>query len=172
MEENHSSLWRLRLWLLLWSGRLYRQSWRTSASGVFDEFFNILSKNAVVIMPHLLFIVFWAVNKSWGYRFLCTLWGGEVVNGTVKLSVCAYRPWIRDSRIFPAGDSKIAAIGYSFPSGHTTIAASTYGTTAVWQRKKRLWLAIGCCVMILLTGFSRNFLGTTIVCQYAVVQLC
>ena len=138
---------------------LFLQDIREATNGVFDEFFNMLSKIAVEIMPLLPFVIFWAVDKSWGYRFLATFWGVEVLNGTVKLSICAYRPWIRDSRVLPAGDSKVAATGSSFPSGHTSSATSTYGTTAVWQRKKRLWLAIVCCVLILLTGFSRNFLG-------------
>ena len=137
----------------------FLQGIREATNGAFDEFFNMISKIAVDIMPILPLMIFWAVDKSWGYRFLGTIWGGEVVNGAVKLSVCAYRPWIRDSRIVPAGDSKVAATGYSFPSGHTMCATAMYGTTAVWQRKKRKWLAIGCGVMILLTGFSRNFLG-------------
>lgn len=75
------------------------------------------------------------------------------MNGAVKLSVCAYRPWIRDSRIVPAGDSKVAATGYSFPSGHTMCATAMYGTTAVWQRKKRKWLAIRTCLHKALKDF-------------------
>ena len=130
-----------------------------ATGGVFDEFFNALSKFAVDIMPFLPFVIFWAVSKKWGYRYITT-WGiGELVNGLIKLTVCAYRPWIRSELIEPAGDSKVAATGYSFPSGHTMVATVTYGTTAVWQKDKRRWLSIVCCVLILLTGFSRNFLG-------------
>ena len=138
---------------------LMLQNLREATNGALDEFFNMISKIAVDIMPLLPFLIFWAVDKGWGYRFLATIWGGEVVNGAVKLTVCAYRPWIRDARILPAGDSKAAATGYSFPSGHTMCATAAYGTTAVWQYKKRRLLAIGCGVMILLTAFSRNFLG-------------
>ena len=110
-------------------------------------------------MPFLPFVVFWCVDKKWGYRFITT-WGvGEVVNGLIKLTVCAYRPWIRSDLIEPAGDSKVAATGYSFPSGHTMAATVTYGTAFVWQKGKRRWLAVLCGILILLTGFSRNFLG-------------
>ncbi|MBR1444703.1 MAG: phosphatase PAP2 family protein, partial [Firmicutes bacterium] len=123
------------------------------------EYFNAISKIAVDIMPILPYLIFWAVSKKWGYRFLGALWGGEIINGILKLTVCAYRPWIRDARIEPAGDSKVAATGYSFPSGHTMCATATYGTTAVWQYKKRNWLAVLSVILILLTGFSRNFLG-------------
>ncbi|SFC99642.1 phosphatase PAP2 family protein [Butyrivibrio sp. YAB3001] len=138
---------------------LWLQEIRNATGGIFDEVFNGLSKFAVDVMPFLPFIIFWCVDKKWGYRFLMTLGIGEVVNGIIKLTVCAYRPWIRSDLIEPAGDSKTAATGYSFPSGHTMSATCTYGTTFAWQRKKRTWLAVVCAVLIALTGFSRNFLG-------------
>ncbi|MBR1737442.1 MAG: phosphatase PAP2 family protein [Firmicutes bacterium] len=138
---------------------LFLQELRNATGGIFDELFNVISKIAVDIMPILPYLIFWAIDKNWGYRFFSVLWGGELVNGTIKLTACAYRPWIRDVRIEPAGDSKIAATGYSFPSGHTMCATAMYGTTSVWQYKKRRPLAILCMIMILLTGFSRNFLG-------------
>lgn len=138
---------------------LFLQNLRVASGGVFDEFFNSISKFAVDIMPFLPFIIFWCVSRKWGYRYLVTLGIGELVNGIIKLTVCAYRPWIRSELIEPAGDSKVAATGYSFPSGHTMSATCTYGTTAAWQRRKRTWLAVLCGVLIALTGFSRNFLG-------------
>ncbi|MCR4739543.1 MAG: phosphatase PAP2 family protein [Lachnospiraceae bacterium] len=138
---------------------LWLQDLRNATGGMFDEFFNSLSKFAVDIMPFLPFVVFWCVDKKWGYRFITT-WGiGELINGIIKLTVCAYRPWIRSDLIEPAGDSKVAATGYSFPSGHTMVATATYGTVLVWQKDKRKWLSILCGVLILLTAFSRNFLG-------------
>ena len=138
---------------------LWLQDLRNATGGMFDEFFNSLSKFAVDIMPFLPFIVFWCADKKWGYRFITT-WGiGELLNGIIKLTVCAYRPWIRSELIEPAGDSKVAATGYSFPSGHTMVATATYGTVLVWQKDKRKWLSVLCGVLILLTAFSRNFLG-------------
>ena len=138
---------------------LFLQNLREATGGFFDEFFNALSKFAVDIMPFLPYVVFWCVNKKWGYRFLATTWLGEILNGVIKLTVCAYRPWIRSAEINPAGDSKTAATGYSFPSGHTLVGTIQYGTTAVWQWSKRKWLAITCLVLLVLTAFSRNFLG-------------
>ena len=138
---------------------LFLQNLRESTGGVFDEFFNALSKFAVDILPYLPFVVYWCVNKKLGYRFMVTAWIGEVLNGVIKLTVCAYRPWIRSDSIVPAGDSKVAATGYSFPSGHSLCAAMYYGSAAVWQWNKRRWISILCGVLILLTGFSRNFLG-------------
>lgn len=138
---------------------LWLQEIRNATGGIFDELFNNISKFAVDIMPFLPFIIFWCVDKKWGYRFIATLGVGEVINGILKLTVCAYRPWIRSDLIEPAGDSKVAATGYSFPSGHTLSATCTYGTVFAWQRKKQSWIAVICAIMIVLTGFSRNFLG-------------
>ena len=138
---------------------LMLQDLRNATGGIFDEFFNAISKFAVDILPFLPFVIFWGVDKKWGYYFLTTHWVGELINGVIKLTVCAYRPWIRSDLIEPAGDSKTAATGYSFPSGHTRTATTVYGSIFVWQKDKRRWLAVLCIVLIALTGFSRNFLG-------------
>jgi len=138
---------------------LWLQDLRNATGGIFNEVFNGLSKFAVDIMPFLPYLIFWGLSRTWGYRFILTHSLGELVNGVVKLTVCAYRPWIRSDKIIPAGDSKTAATGYSFPSGHSQSAATTYGCTvaATWNRKR--WVAVMCIVLIALTGFSRNFLG-------------
>lgn len=138
---------------------LWLQEIRNATGGMFDEFFNALSKFAVDVLPFLPFVIFWGVDKAWGYFFLTVDWAGELVNGLIKLTVCAYRPWIRSDLIEPAGDSKTAATGYSFPSGHTTKATTIYGSIFVWQKDKNRWIAVTAAVLIALTGFSRNFLG-------------
>lgn len=138
---------------------LWLQDLRAATGGIFNEFFNGLSKVAVDIMPLLPYLIFWAVSRKWGYRFMLTRWLGEVVNGILKLTVCAYRPWVRSDAIEPAGDAKVAATGYSFPSGHTMCATTMYGTVAASQHKKKRWLVVLSVILIALTGFSRNFLG-------------
>lgn len=138
---------------------LFLQDLRNATGGVFNEFFNSMSKVAVDLLLLLPFVIFWGVSKKWGYRFILTMYITDLVNGVIKLTVCAYRPWIRSDLIEPAGDSKVAATGYSFPSGHTICATTGYGTVIAWQHKKRRWLAVLCGVAIALTGFSRNFLG-------------
>ena len=77
----------------------------------------------------------------------------------MKLTFCVYRPWIRDPRIIPAGDSIKTATGYSFPSGHVMNAAPTLGGLAVLSRKKYIWFSWLCGIGILLTAISRNYLG-------------
>ena len=81
---------------------LFLQDLRNATGGVFNEFFNAVSKVAVDVMPFLAFVVFWCVSRKWGYRYLLTLGIGELLNGIIKLTVCAYRPWIRSELIEPA----------------------------------------------------------------------
>ena len=138
---------------------LFLQNLREASGDIFNEFFNAITKITVDVMPFMPFVILWCVNTKWGYRALITYWFCDSVNAVIKLTACVYRPWIRDARIEPAGDAKVAATGYSFPSGHSTVATATYGTIFAWQRKKRTWVAVLCGVLIALTMFSRNFLG-------------
>lgn len=80
----------------------------------------------------------------------------------IKLTACIYRPWDRSpERIFPAGNSKATATGYSFPSGHTTTCAPLAGGMALttWRHKRTRWCSALFVLFILLTAFSRNYLG-------------
>ena len=84
--------------------------------------------------------------------------GNRLVNGMLKVTVCAYRPWIRDARIVPYGDSITTATGYSFPSGHTMNAATVFGGGAVRRDIPRV-LRVVLGLLVLLVAFSRNYLG-------------
>ncbi len=68
---------------------LWLQELRNATGGMFDEFFNALSKFAVDILPFLPLVVFWGVDKKWGYRFLASYGLGEIIIGLIKLTVCA-----------------------------------------------------------------------------------
>ena len=80
------------------------------------------------------------------------------MNEFVKLLVCCYRPWIRDPRVVPAAEGVSGASGYSFPSGHTTRSSALFGSLAYMFRKHRVVL-VACVAVVVLVGFSRNFLG-------------
>ena len=138
---------------------LWLQQLREMTGGVFDEFFNSLSKLAVDIIIYLPYVILWCVSLSWGYRLLSSYWTMEVTNSLIKMTVCAYRPWIRSDLIEPAGDSKVAATGYSFPSGHTAVSTTIYGSVFEHTKNSKKWLATLCIVVLALTAFSRNFLG-------------
>ena len=103
-------------------------------------------------------ILYWCIHKEMG-SFLMMGWGmNRLVNGVLKITVCAYRPWIRDARIVPYGDSMTTATGYSFPSGHTMNASTLFGGVAVRKDFPRA-LRITSFIAVLLVGFSRLFLG-------------
>lgn len=138
---------------------LFLQNLRVMSGGAFDEILNAISKIALDVAIYLPFVIYWCVDKKWGNMFLKVFSGSAFFNDAIKLQFCIYRPWIRSNLIEPAGDSKVAATGYSFPSGHTQYATATYGLAGIWQWGKRKWLSILCFAFLLLTMFSRNFLG-------------
>ena len=112
------------------------------------------TNTAIVIMA----LLYWCVSKDFGTYFLMGWSGNRLVNGMLKVTVCAYRPWIRDARVLPYGDSITTATGYSFPSGHTMNAATLYGGGAVRRDIPRV-LRIVLGLLVLFVGFSRNYLG-------------
>ena len=109
---------------------------------------------AIVFMA----VIYWCVSRDFGSYLLMGWSGNRLVNGLLKVSVCAYRPWIRDARIIPYGDSITTATGYSFPSGHTMNASTVYGGGAVRRDVPRaLRVVLG--LLVLLVAFSRIYLG-------------
>ena len=124
----------------------------------FMEWVSMFSTTYLILIPVFLY---WFWDKRKGLYTLVSYYLCMVVTPLVKLTVCAYRPWIRDARILPAGDAITTATGYSFPSGHTTTCGPLAGGMAVtaWQEKKTRWLSPVLALWVLLTGFSRNYLG-------------
>ena len=109
---------------------------------------------ALVIMA----IFYWCISKEYGTYMMMGWSGNRLLNGMLKITACAYRPWIRDARIVPYGNSITTATGYSFPSGHTMNAATLFGGAVVRKDLPRV-LRVMSCVIMILVGFSRNFLG-------------
>ena len=103
-------------------------------------------------------VIYWCVSKDVGTYLLMGWSGNRILNGALKVTVCAYRPWIRDARILPYGDSINTATGYSFPSGHTMNASTVYGGGAVRKDLPGI-LRIFLGVMVALVAFSRIYLG-------------
>ena len=102
--------------------------------------------------------IYWCVSKNFGNYLLMGWSSNRIVNGLLKVSVCAYRPWIRDARIIPDGEAMGAATGYSFPSGHSMNAASLYGGGAIRKDLPRI-LRFLLFLIAVLIAFSRNYLG-------------
>ena len=103
-------------------------------------------------------IIYWCVSKEYGRYFLMGWTGCRVVNGLLKVTACAYRPWIRDARIIPHTEAMETATGYSFPSGHSTNAGALYGGGAIRKELPGI-LRVTLGLMAVLIAVSRNFLG-------------
>ncbi len=102
-------------------------------------------------------LVFWCINKVWGYRFMIIGLCGSVLNQLLKAIFLIPRPWVLDPSFTIVEAAREAADGYSFPSGHTQSAATVFGTLAAWIG--RIWVTVICLLLILAVGFSRMYLG-------------
>ena len=124
----------------------------------FMEFISMFATTYLILIP---IFVYWFWDKRKGLYTLTSYYFCMFLTPIIKLTACIYRPWIRDSRIMPAGDSIRTATGYSFPSGHTTTAGPLAGGMAVatWENRRTRWMSFLFVAFILLTGFSRNYLG-------------
>lgn len=138
---------------------LMLQRFRERFNNVLTPFMELVSIFAISFLILIPAFIYWCRDKRIGLYILSSYALSSVLAVVIKLTACIYRPWIRDSRIIPAENAVRSATGYSFPSGHTTNAASIYGCLAIKSTKKPRWLSFICMFMILLTAFSRNYLG-------------
>ena len=139
---------------------LLLQDFRNATGDFLTPFFEGVS--ALAISPAIIILCalfYWMIDKRSGMWFFFGYSAIQFVNGIIKLSCCIYRPWIYCPDLKPAGDAIKTALGYSFPSGHSSSAAAIYGTPmfGLWRRYRWASILLGC--MILLTMFSRNYLG-------------
>lgn len=137
------------------------QDFRNSIQDGLTPFMEFVSKFATDYLILIPIFCYWFISKRNGLYTLVSYYISMVLTPVIKLTACIYRPWIRDSRILPAGDSIRTATGYSFPSGHTSSAGPLAGGMAMtaWEQKKTRWMSFIFVLFILLTGFSRNYLG-------------
>ena len=138
---------------------LFLQNFRNGINNALTPFMEMISLFAITYLIIVPALVYWCVDKRSGLYTMTSYTLSVAVNAVVKLTACVYRPWIRDSRVLPAGDAITTATGYSFPSGHTTTAAPIYGGLAVSTWKTMRWVSVFCIACVLVTGFSRNYLG-------------
>ena len=135
------------------------QDFRNGAGGFLAEFLKKMTFfgeiNTLLVM---LAVIYWCVHKELGEYLLMGWSGNRMLNGALKVTACAYRPWIRDPQIVPYGDAKTTATGYSFPSGHTMNASTIFGGPALRKRCPK-GLRVLLLVLVALVAFSRIYLG-------------
>lgn len=107
--------------------------------------------------PVIMGAIFWGIDKKLGYDLLFTITSTNLSCCVIKAGAQIQRPWFRDSRLHVAEAAAHSASGYSFPSGHTSYAMSCYGALSI--RIRKMWFRILMLFMIVLTMFSRLFLG-------------
>lgn len=140
---------------------LLLQNFREATGNVLSPLMNAVSKLAVSPVPIMMAcFVYWALDRRAGRRIIGGAAFALFLNGLLKLTFCVYRPWVRDARVLPYGDSKSGATGYSFPSGHSTKATTYFGGIAIWlRRSERRLIGVALWVLAALVIFSRNYLG-------------
>ncbi|MCQ2379921.1 MAG: phosphatase PAP2 family protein [Victivallaceae bacterium] len=136
---------------------LWWQEIRLAAGEALSDFLSVFTDLGPRYSGHLVFFIFWSINKECGVSALFSFAIAPVFNGLAKSIACAYRPWIRDPNIVPPPMAKAHATGYSFPSGHTCRATSTFGMIA-WYYRKHVCLATVLVIFIIVIGITRNFL--------------
>lgn len=102
-------------------------------------------------------VMFWCVDKKKGYYILSVGLIGTVLNQFMKLWFRIPRPWVLDENFTILEQAREAASGYSFPSGHTQSAVSTFG--GIGYTTKNRWIRLISAVLVILVPFSRMYLG-------------
>jgi membrane-associated phospholipid phosphatase len=135
--------------------RAHGSPWLTSAMRVATSFGSPLTVTvlAVALGLHML----WRRRGLWLAALLLSVPGGALVNMLLKHAVHRARPHV--------DDPILTVTGYSFPSGHTMMAAVLYGVAAAYVcARARSWrvrvlTAVSASVLVALVGVSRVYLG-------------
>ena len=139
---------------------LFLQNLRAEAPNFINSLLLFISEFAAGSLPVVIIVVFyWCIDKRTGQRMGLCFAGATMVTQLIKNIACVYRPWKQDARLQIAPEAAATATGYSFPSGHATLAASFYGNIAAYLKKYSKWWILPCVLLTLLTAFARNWLG-------------
>lgn len=119
---------------------------------------NLHSNLVIAIVMAAVLAYLWFVHtRRWIATFALTVFGGMLLNFLLKLWFARERPFFEDPIITPKT--------YSFPSGHTLLAAVFYTTLCAFAFSRTRGPRLRACfallgfLMIGLVGFSRMYLG-------------
>lgn len=144
----------LQLEYLLWL-----QNFRTATEDFFTPLFLEITKCGEYLIPVLVCaVIYWCIDKKLGALIILNSASALMFNHLLKNIACIYRPWMLDTRIKPVEQALRFAGGYSFPSGHSSLAVSCWGAIGIWYRKHKAVLILSV-LLCLAVAFSRNYLG-------------
>ena len=129
------------------------QSFSTDFLDSFFQLFTIFGEEESLIV--LLGFIYWCYDKKIGELMGLTIFISLGLNSAIKLAVGRLRPFMVDDSITNLRPS--TSEGYSFPSGHTQTAATTYFSLYYLIKKK--WLLIVAFIITFLVALSRMYLG-------------
>ena len=138
---------------------LFLQNFRLATHDFFTPFFSFVTSLGEYLIPFTLCaILYWNINKKLGTLIILSSSVTMMLCTLLKNMVCIYRPWILDQNITPVKSALRLAGGYSFPSGHSALAVSCWGSIALshLRNKKILWTMVFICLFV---AFSRLYLG-------------
>ncbi|MCR4881683.1 MAG: phosphatase PAP2 family protein [bacterium] len=138
---------------------LWLQNIREATGGLFDNIFLKLTALGETLIPFtVMCVIYWCFSPKSGIC-LFSLNGISIVAAQIfKTTACIYRPWVLSKNIHPQSLAFLRAGGYSFPSGHSTMASSVFGGMAFLLRKNPVFCSL-LVFLVLLIGFSRLYLG-------------
>jgi membrane-associated phospholipid phosphatase len=121
----------------------------------FMQFVTLFGEEMIAVA--IMGLVYWGLDKKRGERIGIMMLTATLLNPMIKNIVRRTRP-------FDSGVSGIKNLkdveGYSFPSGHSSAAASVFvGTAVTYRDKRQKWLLALAIVLPLLVALSRNYLG-------------
>lgn len=119
------------------------------------EFITFFGEEYVVIL--ILVVLYFMFDKKLGKKIAYIIFTSTCINGAIKCIVVRPRPF----HIDPTLDSvrKQTATGFSFPSGHTQNAATTYISLSYNNKYNRKTFIILAFIFSGLIGFSRLILA-------------
>lgn len=123
-----------------------------------DAFFSTVTHlGAELVFMVLAVVLYWCVSKAQGLYLLAVGCLGTTLNQFLKLAFRIPRPWVKDPSFTIVEAARADATGYSFPSGHTQSVTGVFGALA--RDSKKRWFQFLCVILIVLTAFSRMYLG-------------
>ena len=138
---------------------LWFQNIREILGPVFDFIAAYASDITAFTAAVIPFLFYWCSDKEEGKDILLALGISMYLNQFLKVTFSIYRPWILDKRIVPSPAGTRFASGYSFPSFHTQVSGTVYGSIAWMLKDSRKPQALLCLIMPVFIGISRMYLG-------------